>query len=69
MFCMRKWVNVAAIKLRSFEDNSILGWEPSSMTKTAPLVGDVCMGDVTCGRNCIWWGLRALIIQSTSQMV
>ena len=33
---MRKCVNVAAIKLRSLLDNSIFGWEPSSIVKIVP---------------------------------
>ena len=35
---MRKCVNVAAIKLRSLLDNSILGCEPSSIMKIVPLL-------------------------------
>lgn len=50
---MRKWVNVAAIRPRSFDDNSILGCEPSSITNIAPLEGEACVGDATCGRKCI----------------
>lgn len=37
MFFMRKCVNVAAIKLRSFELNSILGCEASSIVNEDPL--------------------------------
>jgi hypothetical protein len=53
MFLMRKCVNVAAIKLRSLEDNSIFGCDPSSITKIAAFADVFGMDETAFGRKCI----------------